>query len=125
MYALAVSDDTDALTYEAALAQLDALIQRLEAGSIPLEEAIAAYERGVRLARHCEELLDRTERRVSALVIGGDGRPVEQPLQIDPVAAPEPAPGAPRDVGEDAGGLFGRSSLRRPAQPVDPDDVPF
>lgn len=123
MYDAPVTDDIAALSYEAALAQLDALIQRLEGGSIPLDDAIAAYERGVRLARHCEQLLDRTERRVSALVIGGDGRPTEQPLQIEPGTAPEARPATAPPAPDQ--GLFGRAPARRPPEPVNPDDIPF
>lgn len=120
---MAMTDDgIAALSYEAALAQLDGLIQRLEGGSIPLDDAIAAYERGVRLARHCEELLDRTERRVSALMIGGDGRPSEQPLQIEPAAADAPPGGPPR---ASTGGLFDAAPGRRPTEPTNPDDIPF
>ena len=117
-------DDISGLTYEAALTQLDALIQKLEGGSIPLEDAISAYERGTRLARHCEELLDRTERRVTALVVGSDGRPSEAPLDIDPGAADVPPPPArvPKPV---AGGLFAPAERRPGTAPVDPDDVPF
>lgn len=123
MYDSTVTEDIAGLSYEGALAQLDALIHRLEGGSIPLDEAIAAYERGVRLARHCEELLDRTERRVSALMIGGDGRPTEQPLQIDTRAAPEAPPPA-REAPPDPG-LFGSPPVRRRSEPISPDDVPF
>lgn len=142
--------DISSLSYEAALAQLDALIQKLEGGSIALEDAIAAYERGTRLARHCEELLDRTERRVSALMVGADGRMTERPLEIEPSGhaeppaavepAPAPSPGRDRsaspppdttrrpaspspDAG--AGSLFGPARPRPGAEAIDPDDVPF
>ena len=85
-------EDLTTLTYEAALAELDTLIDKLERGSIPLEEAITAYERGARLAQHCAALLDRTERRVSQLVVAGDGsmaeRPLEAPARIDPDDVP-------------------------------------
>ena len=113
-------DDLAGLSYEAALAELDALIQKLEGGSIPLDDAIAAYERGTRLARHCEELLDRTERRVSALVVGADGRMTERPLDVDPgIPADRPAAG-----GTEA--LFETPPARARSVPaIDPDDVPF
>lgn len=118
------SDDVAGLTYEAALAQLDALIHKLEGGSIPLEDAISAYERGTRLARHCEELLDRTERRVTALMVGSDGRPAETPLDID--AGGSDTPPAPQRVAKPVtGGLFAPAERRRGTAPVDPDDVPF
>ena len=118
------TDDIAGLTYEAALAQLDALIQKLEGGSIPLEDAIAAYERGTRLARHCEELLDRTERRVTALMVGSDGRPTEAPLDIDTAAGDTPAAPAPAPTPA-AGGLFAPAQRRPGAASIDPDDVPF
>ena len=84
--------DISTMSYETALAELDALIDRLERGSIPLEEAIAAYERGARLAQHCAALLDRTERRVTQLVVAADGsiaeRPLETPARVDPADVP-------------------------------------
>lgn len=105
-------DDVKGLSYEDALAQLDVLVQKLEGGSIALDDAIAAYERGTRLARHCAELLDRTERRVNALVVSGDGRMTERPLDL---AEASDAPNTPG------------SNLpeRREPVPVDPNDIPF
>jgi len=86
------SPDISVLSYEAALGELDALIDKLERGSIPLEEAISAYERGARLAQHCAALLDRTERRVTQLVVSADGsiseRPLEAPARVDPDDVP-------------------------------------
>src|SRR5438105_15886596 len=104
-------DDIGGLSYEDALAQLDVLVQKLEGGSIALDDAIAAYERGTRLARHCAELLDRTERRVNALVVGGDGPMTERPL--DMAESTEATSGPPRELPEP-----------RKAAPVDPDDIP-
>ena len=117
-------DDIAGLTYEAALAQLDALIQKLEGGSIPLEDAISAYERGTRLARHCDDLLDRTERRVTALMVGSDARPTEAPLEIDSGASDVP-PAPARAAKPVTGGLFAPAERPLGTAPVDPDDVPF
>jgi exodeoxyribonuclease VII small subunit len=129
------SEEIAGLTYEAALAQLDALIEKLEGGSIPLEDAITAYERGTRLARHCEHLLDRTERRVTALMVGADGRTTEAPLEAE---VPEPparaeggegaaasAPAQPPAPRRESGGLFEAARRQTDGPPVDPDDVPF
>lgn len=55
------------LTFEQALAQLNALVQKLESGQLPLEESVAAFELGVKLSRHCEGLLDQAEQRLSVL----------------------------------------------------------
>src|SRR5260370_35001990 len=68
-----VTTNISTLSYEVALSQLDALIDKLERGSIPLEEAIAAYGLGAKLAQHCARLLDRTGRRVDQLVRGPAG----------------------------------------------------
>ena len=111
------SDDIDSLSYERALAELDQIIERLERGAVALDEAIAAYERGARLARHCGELLDRTEQKISQLVVGAGGRVTEKPLEpgretADPPMAPAGAPLVP---------IPGR--LRE--LDVDPDEIPF
>lgn len=57
-----------ALSFEDALAELDRIVRGLEAGQQKLEEAIAAYERGSALKRHCEAKLAEAEARVQAIV---------------------------------------------------------
>lgn len=56
------------LSFDAALAELQEIVGRLEAGGIPLEESIALYERGVALHERCELLLGDAELRVRRLV---------------------------------------------------------
>lgn len=69
------------LTFEAALAELETIVQRLERGDVPLEESIAIYERGEALKTRCEELLKAAEARVETITRDADGRPVgTQPL---------------------------------------------
>ena len=63
------------LPFEAALAELEGIVSKLELGQVPLEESIAIYERGEALKRHCEALLKRAEARVEAITLGPDGRP--------------------------------------------------
>lgn len=52
------------LSFEEALAQLEALVARLEEGGLPLAAAVAGYERGMGLAAYCNDLLDSAELRV-------------------------------------------------------------
>lgn len=59
--------------FEEALAQLEERVRRLEAGDLPLEEALALYEQGVELARTCHEQLEDAEQRVAALQRTGSG----------------------------------------------------
>lgn len=83
MTSTALSDPTT-LTFEQALAELETLVQRLESGNVPLEESIAAYERGETLKKRCADLLDVAEKRVEKIRVGGDGRAMgTEPLDPD------------------------------------------
>lgn len=66
--------DIAALPFDKALAELQAVVGRLESGGLPLEESIALYERGVALHEHCAALLGSAELRVQRLVEGAGGR---------------------------------------------------
>lgn len=61
------SSPLEELTFEQAFAELETIVSALESGDHPLEEALALYERGQNLARHCAGLLDRAELRVQQL----------------------------------------------------------
>lgn len=61
--------DVSTLTYEQALAELEALVDRLEAGA-SLDEALKLYERGQELAAHCGRLLEHAELRLQELTPG-------------------------------------------------------
>ncbi|WP_233870727.1 exodeoxyribonuclease VII small subunit [Paraburkholderia adhaesiva] len=54
-------------SYEAALAELDALVARMEGGSLSLEESLAAYRRGAVLVRFCQQQLEKVEQQVRVL----------------------------------------------------------
>jgi exodeoxyribonuclease VII small subunit len=58
----------DDLSYEQALAELEAIVASLEANQLSLNETMTLYERGQALTRHCIELLDKAELRVKKLV---------------------------------------------------------
>ena len=64
----------EALNFDAALAELQGTVRRLEEGGLPLEEAIALYERGVALHERCAQLLGDAELRVQRLVERGGGQ---------------------------------------------------
>jgi exodeoxyribonuclease VII small subunit len=120
-----MADDITSMSYEAALAELDGIIAGLERGDVELEAAISAYERGAALTRHCAELLDRTEQKITQLVVGGAGE-VERPFRppIDRNEAPS-APPAPARSAEQR--LFGAPTPAAAPRGVaiDPDDIPF
>lgn len=58
----------DTLSFEDALAELEAIVRDLEGGRGKLEEAVSAYERGAALRRHCEAKLAEAEAKLQAIV---------------------------------------------------------
>ena len=54
--------------FEKALAELEALVERLERGDLPLDEALKTFERGVALTRHCQASLQAAQQRVEILL---------------------------------------------------------
>ncbi len=69
-------------TFEEALSQLEAVVTRLEGGDLTLEEALQAFEVGVRLARLCATRLEDAERRVRLLTKAPDGTEKEIPFAL-------------------------------------------
>jgi len=63
------ADDLADLSFEQALNELEAAVQRLEEGDLVLEEALALYERGMRLVQYCNDLLDKAELQVAKLTV--------------------------------------------------------
>ncbi|HTN62665.1 MAG TPA: exodeoxyribonuclease VII small subunit [Devosia sp.] len=68
------NDDIKALSFEAALAQLEEIVGKLESGRAPLAESIEIYERGEALKFHCEGLLRTAEARIEKITLSRDGK---------------------------------------------------
>jgi exodeoxyribonuclease VII small subunit len=79
----ALPPDIATLSFEAALAELEAIVKRLETGNAKLDDAISAYERGALLKRHCEAMLRAAQSRVDKIVMGSDGAPNLEKLSLD------------------------------------------
>jgi exodeoxyribonuclease VII small subunit len=71
------------LAFEEALAALESVVAELEAGELPLEHALAAFERGVALVRSLQDRLRAAEQRVQILTRGSDGRLHLRPVDED------------------------------------------
>lgn len=112
-------------SFEEALEQLEKIVHDLEDGGIGLNEALAGYEKGVRLLRQCHLLLEKAERRIELLSgVNANGDPITRPLDdsapsLDekarrnrrgdvPQCPPPPESGAPKVEDETDGppGLF-------------------
>jgi exodeoxyribonuclease VII small subunit len=55
------------LTFEQAMAELDALVRAMESGEMPLDDSIAAYKRGAELAKYCQSKLAAAEQQLKVL----------------------------------------------------------
>jgi exodeoxyribonuclease VII small subunit len=66
------------ISFEEALAELEGIVSRLEAGGVPLEEMLALLERGQALVSQCSEALDRAELQVERLSAPPAGRADEE-----------------------------------------------
>ena len=54
---------TETASFEEALSELEALVERMESGDLTLEESLAAFEQGISLTRHCQEALQVAEQK--------------------------------------------------------------
>lgn len=77
--------------FEAAVAELEGIVKKLEEGDLPLERSLELYERGVQLSRFCHAQLEQAERRIEILDERGELRP----------APPDLANARPEDPGAD------------------------
>jgi exodeoxyribonuclease VII small subunit len=65
------------IDFETALRDLEELVDRLEQGDLPLEESLAAFERGVKLTRSCQTAIKEAEQKVEILLKKSGGPEVE------------------------------------------------
>jgi exodeoxyribonuclease VII small subunit len=77
MQVLAVSAKPKKAGFEQSLAELEELVAQMESGSLPLDEALRHFERGVQLTRECQLALQAAQARVQILAQGPAGRNVE------------------------------------------------
>lgn len=79
------------MSFEAALHELEEIVQRLESGEVPLEESVKIYERGAALREHCEAKLNAARQRVEVLAGGisdsgeAGGRPIGRSPKDDDI----------------------------------------
>jgi exodeoxyribonuclease VII small subunit len=70
--------DINELSFEAAFAELETIVARLESGELSLEESVTLFERGRKLSDYCQTLLDKAELRVNQLTNEGRIEPLSQ-----------------------------------------------
>lgn len=55
-------------TFEESLVQLEEIVQRLERGDVPLEEALAAFQEGMTLSKQCQDTLEKAEKTLTKIM---------------------------------------------------------
>jgi exodeoxyribonuclease VII small subunit len=68
-------------SFEEALQELEGIVNRLEQGDLPLEEALQFFEDGVKLSRYCHTKLDEAQKRVEILLKDESGKVTAQPFE--------------------------------------------
>ncbi len=66
-------EDIESLTFEAALNSLEEIVNQLDTGSIDLDKAVEAYERGAKLKEHCEKKLREAQLRIEKIEVDKNG----------------------------------------------------
>lgn len=75
-----MASDANEPDFEQALAELEKLVERLERGDLPLDEALQTFERGVALTRHCQSALKAAQQKVEILLRKSGGPAELQPF---------------------------------------------
>jgi len=81
--------DSQELKFEAAVADLEQIVEQLESGDLSLEDSLAAFERGVGLVRYCNQKLSDVEKKVELLVKDKEGQLQLKAFGNGPPADPE------------------------------------
>jgi exodeoxyribonuclease VII small subunit len=63
------------MPFEKALAELESIVDRLEKGTVSLDDSIKLYERGEELKKRCDALLKNAEMRIEKITLAADGKP--------------------------------------------------
>lgn len=69
--------------FEASLEELERVVKELEGGDLPLERALALFEKGMELSEACRKQLQEAETRVEILLKKKNGEPQLQPFSAD------------------------------------------
>lgn len=75
------SDKTAKLSFEAALAKLETIVDSMESGEVPLAELLAKYEEGSKLLKVCESRLKDAELKIEKLKKAKDGAAAFEPFE--------------------------------------------
>lgn len=76
--------DPSGLSFEEAMAELEAIVDAMEAEQLPLGEIVARYEAGSALLKHCGSVLSAARKRIELITLSGSGEPEPEQDSGDP-----------------------------------------
>lgn len=79
----ALPADIQKMSFEAALNELEEIVQKLESGDVDLEKSIEIYSRGAELKQHCEAKLKDAQARIDKIVTSADGAVGTEAFTVD------------------------------------------
>ena len=88
------NEPPDESSFETAMERLEAIVDKMEAQKMPLEELLVRYEEGLKLVKLCSEKLDAAEKRIEIITREASGKP--KAVEFEP--APKPAAAASGDA---------------------------
>ncbi|HEY5602095.1 MAG TPA: exodeoxyribonuclease VII small subunit [Gammaproteobacteria bacterium] len=74
------------INFEAAIAELEALVEEMERGDISLEDSLKKFERGIELTRACQQALQEAEQKIQMLIEKKQG---DEIVDVDDLDQPE------------------------------------
>lgn len=93
--------ETEAPSFEGAIVELQRIVGQLEDGSLPLEESMEQFERGISLLRNCYKVLEQAEQRIEVLTsVAEDGTVETETFDASATFASPPATGASSSSGK-------------------------
>lgn len=70
------------MKFEEAMKKLEEIVERLENGNMPLDEAVEIFEEGIQLSKYCSKKLDEVERRITVILQDSNGKITEEDLEV-------------------------------------------
>ncbi len=67
-----------AKSFEESISELEEIVARLESGNVTLDESLELFEKGIKLSKNCQKMLDTAEKKVSILMTTDDGEIVKE-----------------------------------------------
>ncbi|MFW6131510.1 MAG: exodeoxyribonuclease VII small subunit [Candidatus Aminicenantaceae bacterium] len=89
------------LSFEKAMENLENIVEKLEKGGLSLNESLALFEKGVKMAKYLREELTKAEKRVEILLEDEKGEKTQQPFELSDEESKSKGKEKPSDNGED------------------------